>query len=90
MNQLFENKTLANIEPKKLGLIERRLRMSSNLTIEQTAKCLNISRGNLCEIENGKRGLKDEVFLKFIDLFWLCCTLGGFLSRKKGDVIFFD
>ena len=70
MNKIFENKISTVIEPKKLGLVERRLRLNSNLTIEQAAKYLGISRGNLSEIENGKRGLKEEAFLKFINHFY--------------------
>lgn len=69
MTKVFENKTDNGTEFKKLGLVERKLRVSRNLTIEQTAKALNISKGNLCEIESGKRRLKKETFLMFITLF---------------------
>ncbi len=31
MSRLFENKIIAKIEPKKLGLIEKRFWMNSNL-----------------------------------------------------------
>lgn len=70
MNQLFENKIVTEIVPKKLGLIEKRLRVSSHLTIEQTANYLNISKGNLSEIEKGRRGLKGKVFARFIERFY--------------------
>ena len=70
MCKIFENKIVINIESKKLGLMEKWLRLNSNLTIEQAAKCLNVSKGNLSEVENGKRGLKNEVFSRFIDRFY--------------------
>ena len=69
-SEIFENKFTENIDPKTLGLVEKCLRLSRNLTIEQTANCLNISRGNLCEIENGKRNLKPDVFVKFVHRFF--------------------
>jgi len=70
MSKMFENKINIEIEPKKLGLIEKRLRLSSNLTIEQAAMCLNISKGSLSEMENGKRRMKEDVFLNFTKRFY--------------------
>lgn len=70
MAKMFENKIVANNKFNKLGLIEKRLRMCSNLTIEQAASYLNISKGYLSEIENGKRILKEETFFKFIHHFY--------------------
>ncbi len=79
MTKMFENKIVVNTESRKLGLMEKRLRMSSNLTVEQAASYLNVSKGNLSEIENGKRGLKKEAFLKFIAHFYpnfdLSCSI---------------
>lgn len=90
-SEIFENEFIKNIDPKTLGLVEKSLRLSRNLTIEQTANCLNISRGNLCEIENGKRNLKPDVFVKFVHRFFKDFNFGYALvekAEKKLDELF--
>ncbi len=92
MIKMFENKTVVNTKSNKLGLIEKRLRMSSNLTIEQVANYLNVSKGNLSEIENGKRILKEEMFFKFIHRFYPNFDLSWSIveeTEKQLDKLFY-
>lgn len=59
--------TLKDNFPEKqgLGYFEKYLRLKMGYSIENVAKDIGISKGNLSEIENGKRVMRFELFNNF-------------------------
>lgn len=71
----------------KLGFIEKRLRKKMGLSLENVSKDLKVSKGNLCEMENGKRPLKEETFHDFIECYQRDFRLDPFLIGKAEDLL---
>ncbi len=54
---------------KSLGFIEKRIRKKQGLSLENVSKDLKISKGNLSEIENGRRPLNEALFRQFVERY---------------------
>lgn len=52
-----------------LGFIEKRLRKSYGLSLDNVSRDLRISKGNLSEMENGRRPFNETLFRQFLELY---------------------
>lgn len=50
-----------------LGYIEKMIRKNQGLSLDNVSKDLKISKGNLSEMENGRRPLNDTIFRHFLE-----------------------
>lgn len=52
-----------------LGFIEKILRKKHGFSLDNVSKDLKISKGNLSEMENGRRFLKQTLFCQFVEQY---------------------
>jgi transcriptional regulator with XRE-family HTH domain len=75
----------------KLGNTARLVREREGLTQRATAKMLGISVVHLCNIENGKSGVSDELIGKYrdlwkVDLYMLAWCMHGDVRKLPAGV----
>lgn len=75
------------VKTELLGLFERKLRTEIGLSIDNVAYDLKISKGNLSDAENGKRLLKEPLFLRFLECYNICFDFGpSFPNQIKNEL----
>lgn len=52
-----------------LGLIEKKIRLEKGLTLDNVSADLGISRAFLSYAENGKKTLREEDFIRFLNYY---------------------
>ncbi|MEY8308930.1 helix-turn-helix transcriptional regulator [Erysipelotrichaceae bacterium 51-3] len=52
-----------------LGFVEKMLRKKHGFSLDNVSKDLKISKGNLSEMENGRRSLKETLFCQFVEQY---------------------
>ncbi len=71
----------------EFGFIEKWLRTELELTIDNVSYDLKISKGNLSEMENGKRRMKKDQFLRFTSFYRIEFDFSDEVHREIFDLL---
>ncbi len=70
-----------------LGLVERKIRLEKGLTLDNVSADLGISRAFLSYAENGKKTLKEEDFIRFLNYYGVVFDFDLSLAEKVHSIL---